>query len=233
MNKVQTCKSAVLCPSLLTVVVHWLNEFYEWWVLWSRFWDFVVAFCVCVIGTKIGYFSPILMWIIGRGYKSDGLAFLQLGSSSQAGSTGDNKYMRLCHQRQWKIWQCSSIASESLHKPRVKKIFCDHPLLVCKLFLLKKCTAKCLAFSMDDSCLKMKTLWTSCSLPIMPSYWSMAKLGFCISPCYDPPISSLPMSSNEPLLMWCLQIDWSMAKLSFFIYPSTQVSINFRLTHIF
>lgn len=65
MNKVQTCKSAILCPSLLTVVVHWLNEFYGWWVLWSHFWDFVVAFCVCVIGTKIGYFSPILMWIIG------------------------------------------------------------------------------------------------------------------------------------------------------------------------
>jgi len=92
-----------------------------------------------------------------RGYESDGLAFLQLGSSSQAGSTGDNKYMRLCHQCQWKIWQLRSIASESLHNPCVEKIFCDHPLLVCKLFLLKKCTAKCLAFSIDVICLKMKT----------------------------------------------------------------------------
>ncbi len=148
---------------------------------------------------KFGYFSPILTWIIGiEVMRLMAWPFLQLRSSSQAGSTGDNKHMRLCHQHQWKIWQLRSIASESLHNPCVKKIFCDHPLLVCKLFLLKKCTTKCLAFSIDIICLKMKTLLTSCSLPIMPWYWSMAKLGFCISPCYHPPISSLPMYSNEP-----------------------------------
>ncbi len=118
MNKVQTCKSAVLCPSLLTVVVHWLNEFHGWWVLWSHFWDFVVAFCVSAIGTKIGYSSPILMWILGMEVtRVMAWPFCSWDPPLRLDQlvTTNTWMRRFCHQHQWKIWHLRSIASESLH----------------------------------------------------------------------------------------------------------------------